>query len=309
MPVSELRRRAVVGADLDLKLLHSVWQDPPAGVILSGHTGDPLLYPRIMELLVELGGRGIDVVTITNGEAVTPEIAEAMVRVCLGIRISLDAYDAYSFSKVHGVGEASWHRVLAGIQLLLNARAAAGIAPDACKIGVGYLTDDNSRAGMLPATRLAKNMGADYIQFRPFHYRVSDLHAELAECLSLEDEGQFAVLASTQKYDLAHKPQRHYHACHGSMFYTALDPRGDIYLCCHHVTEPEARVGSLQQQSWQEFLKNEMRQQVAGTFPKTNCVPLCRLHPHNELLQYVLTNEEIPNHPPTGLAARHCGML
>jgi radical SAM protein with 4Fe4S-binding SPASM domain len=309
MPTQELRQRAIAGVDLDLSLLDSVWQDPPRGVVLSGHTGDPLLHPHIVDLLAELGRRGIDTVLITNGEGITSEIAAAAVRVCVGIRISLDAYDSRSFRMTHGVGEASWQRVLGGIRLLLEARTAAGIDPTACLIGVGYLTDDRTRPGMLSATQLSKVLAVDYIQFRPFHYRACDIRRELAECRLLEEKGKLAVLASTQKYDLIYRTERHYNACHGSMFYSALDPRGDLYICCHHVTEPEARVGSLREQSWQEFIQHESRRRLASRFPKRSCVPLCRLHPHNEFLQVMITNKEISLAAPTGLVALHGGLL
>ena len=47
MPGGEARKRARQGYDLDLSLLDSVWKDPPKGVVLSGHTGDPLMHPQL----------------------------------------------------------------------------------------------------------------------------------------------------------------------------------------------------------------------------------------------------------------------
>jgi radical SAM protein with 4Fe4S-binding SPASM domain len=239
----------------------------------------------------------------------TEKIAQLIVRVCTGSRVSIDAYDAATFRKTHGVGEDSWKRVLNSIKLLVGARADAKMSKEDFMIGVGYLTDEQTKAGMLKATELAKSLNVDYIQFRPFHYRASSIDEELKACRALEDPPRFRVIASFQKYDLADSSTRKPVACHGSMFYTVIDARGDCYICCHHVARKEAKIGSLTEMSWQEIIASERRKKLVKAFPTKYCIPECRLSPHNAFLQEILENNEIPPSTASEEIRRHSGFL
>jgi MoaA/NifB/PqqE/SkfB family radical SAM enzyme len=289
---SDVRLRARSGHDLDLSLLRSLWDSPPSGVVISGNTGDPLLHPRIATLLSELTDRAIPYVLICNGEGVTPEIAAIAANSARGIRISLDAFDADSFRRAHGVSGGAWERVISGVRTLVESRldGAAGMR---CLLGVGYLTDDRTKAGMLPATILARNLGVDYIQFRPYHYRADDVGAELDACLERADE-KFQVLASGQKYSYAGDVTRSYSVCHASAFYSVIDARGDVYICCHHVGNPAGRSGSLRDTDWQSLLASRLRHRVLSGFQTDNCVPLCRLDIHNRTLELIRMSAEVP---------------
>lgn len=289
---SEVRNRARSGHDLDLSLLRSLWDNPPSGVVISGNTGDPLLHPHIVNLFGELSNRAIPYVLICNGEGLTPEIAAIAANSARGIRISLDAFDADSFCRAHGVAGGAWERVISGVRTLVESRLG-GAAGTHCLLGVGYLTDERTKAGMLAATTLARTLGVDYIQFRPYHYRADDIGAELDACLELADD-KFQVLASGQKYSSAGDVTRSYSICHASWFYSVIDARGDVYICCHHVGNPAGRWGSLQDTDWQSLLASRLRRQVLSGFQTDNCVPLCRLDIHNRTLELVRSAAEVP---------------
>jgi MoaA/NifB/PqqE/SkfB family radical SAM enzyme len=288
---SAVRLRARSGHDLDLSLLRSLWDSPPSGVVISGNTGDPLLHPRIANLLGILIDRAIPYVLICNGEGVTPEIAAIAANTARGIRISLDAFDADSFRRAHGVAGGAWERVISGVRTLIESRLNTP-SGTRCAIGVGYLTDDRTKAGMLSATILARTLGMDYIQFRPYHYRADNISAEFDACLELADE-KFQVLASGQKYSSAGNRTRGYSVCHASAFYSVIDARGDVYICCHHVGNPAARLGSLRDTDWQTLLASRLRHRVLSGFQIDNCVPLCRLDNHNRTLELTRTSGEV----------------
>lgn len=280
----EARRRAKLGSFLDLNLIQTIWQAPPDGIVISGNTGDPLLHPDIDGLLNLLGERGIPTVVITNGQAITEGLAAVLVRTCTGIRVSLDAHDAHSSQLSHGTRTKDWYAVLLGISNLITAREEAGLTCGNCLIGVGYLTARNTVSGMKNGTRLARSLGVDYIQFRPFHHDQTPIDAELQECEREATPPQFRVMASDQKYRRFAAPIRNYKHCEAAWFYTVLDARGDLYLCCHHVGNPAARIGSLREQSWLEFITGDTRRSIIDTFSTQNCLPFCRLDSENELL-------------------------
>ncbi len=303
----EMRTRAALGAELDLAWLDSVWEQPPQGIIISGNTGDPLMHPRIGDLLELVASKRIPMVLITNGEALTPELARLAVRVCRGIRISLDAADAGMFLRTHGVRAESWQRVTASVKLLADTRTALGLSVEDCLMGAGYLVDGRTQPGMVAAARLAKSLGADYIQFRPYHTRATDIETEVQACAALEGDG-FRVFASQQKYSLLKRPGRSYTQCHGAYFFTVLDARGDLYICCHHVGNPAAQLGNLREQSWSEWLGSQERRRI-DAFSVSGCLPFCRLHVHNEALQAMQDGREILAPELTDEQRRHAAFL
>jgi pyruvate-formate lyase-activating enzyme len=174
--------RSKNGALLDLSLLKTIWELPPEGIVISGNTGDPLLHPEIDKLLMVLGDRSIPSVLITNGQLLTSDLADLIVQICRGIRISIDAYDEHSFALTHGVKN-SWPRLMENISALVETKRKYPASH--CHIGVGFLTSARSKPWMLPATHLAKSLGVDYIQFRPYHYDTTDVIDALNSCEEL----------------------------------------------------------------------------------------------------------------------------
>ncbi len=295
--VSELSRR---GQFMDLTILNGLWERPPEGIIISGQTGEPLMHPKIGELLLILEKRSMPYVMITNGGRMTRNLAEILVRSSRGIRVSLDGYDLASFRSTHGVGKNEWKRVLQGIELLVEARRGAGVSRKSCLIGLGYLVGPATKDGMERVTCLASGLGVDYIHFRPFHFTDVTVDDQIDSCLAYA-RTDFSVLISGQKYHLMMDGNwmndRPYSICHGAFFYSMIDPHGDIYVCCHHVGNERAKVGSLREGLWSDWLDSPVRRESIRKFGLTRCVPLCRLNALNRVLQALLDGQRLD--PPT----------
>jgi len=302
----EASGRALTGKELDLEIIDVIADAPPLGIIISGHTGEPLMHSRIDVLLERIYDLNIPVVFISNGELINKDIAALLVKVCRGIRISLDAYDAHSYKKTHGVSEKSWLRVIDGVRHLIIARNNIGKDSKLCSIGVGFLTNEKTEPGMADATTLAKSLGVDYIQFRPFHFQEYNIDKTLRICQTFEEPNFFNVYSSYQKYSRFGSFSRKYSMCHGSFFYTVLDPRGDLYICCHHTGDNEAKIGSLYEKTWRDLLDRDLKSSVATKFPNKSCVSFCRLHTHNELLHSLMQSAiSINPHPADKTIANH----
>lgn len=282
--------RSKNGALLDLTLLKTIWDLPPEGLVISGNTGDPLMHPEIDKLLMQLRDRSMPTVLITNGQLLNPYLADLIVQICRGVRVSVDACDEHSFALTHGVKN-SWQSLLNNISVLVAAKRH--YAKSQCHIGIGFLTAARSKPWMLPATNLAKSLGVDYIQFRPYHYDTTDVIEVLKGCETLEDDN-FRVYSSYQKYSkLGDCFDRSFKSCQAAWFYTVLDARGDLYICCHNVGNQDAKVGSLKNESWMDFVSSKLRQDVIQGFTTGQCIPNCRLHTQNEMLVEFTKNPQI----------------
>ena len=283
---TKAKQVARAGEFLDMRLLEGIWDRPPLGIVISGHTGEPLMHPEIGSLFELLLRKSIPGALVTNGTRLTPDIAQVAIQACRGIRISLDAYDAVSYKKIHGVNPDEWERAKASIVLLIEKRRQLGLSPKECLIGVGYLTNKKNKLNMEMATKIVSSLGADYIHFRPYHYSetsIADVITKKCKCYENEN---FSIWGSDQKYDIIGS-SRNYHICHGAHMFNVIDARGDIYICCHHVLVPEAKFASLKNISWSDWVNSQERREKIKSFVirPDNCIPLCRVNAINEVLE------------------------
>jgi SynChlorMet cassette radical SAM/SPASM protein ScmF len=118
--------------------------------------GEPLLHPRIGEVLEIIRREEIDLTIATNGTLCTPALVSDLVRCRLRhIDVSLDGADAETHERMRGVADC-FKDAVQGIRNLV----AAGIRPHI----VMSVTRQN--AGQMDAVvRLAKSLGALSVQF------------------------------------------------------------------------------------------------------------------------------------------------
>lgn len=99
------RKKGLINFDLFKKLID---QNPSLEFVLLFHWGEPLLYPRIFEMIEYAGSRGIKPILTTNSSRFTPEIIKKIVNSKLDrITVSMDGigktYErirGYPFKKV-----------------------------------------------------------------------------------------------------------------------------------------------------------------------------------------------------------------
>ncbi len=125
-----------------------------AGVKLTG--GEPLMHPRITDIISAVKEEGLGLSIETNGLLCTPQLAEAMATLKRPlISVSLDGQDAETHDWIRGI-KGSFDAAVKGIQNLVN----AGIKPQI------ILTVMKQNAGQLEGlVQLADNLGAESVKF------------------------------------------------------------------------------------------------------------------------------------------------
>jgi SynChlorMet cassette radical SAM/SPASM protein ScmF len=145
-------------ASMDPRLLaHVVRQAKPLGlsyVKLGG--GEPLLHPRIGEILEIARREEIRITVTTNGTLCTPAMVRDLARNRLwGISVSLDGTDAATHEWVRN-SEGCFEKTIRGIRALVE----GGISP---QLSMSVL---RINAGQMEAfVRLAESLGASSVQF------------------------------------------------------------------------------------------------------------------------------------------------
>lgn len=222
--------------------------------------GEPLLHPQVLDSVKWAKKKGLDVGFITNGSLLNEENSEVLVKNCVWVRVSLDASNPKEFGDTHGLDADVFYQVVKNIGLL--AQTKKGLKTK-CIVGVGYLTNQKMLKGMLPATRLCKKLGVDYLQFRSFHWDFTDISKELKKCKKLETK-DFLVLYSKHKYEWMKDPNlgRDYQECYGHQFASVICADGNMTLCCHTRGDKKFTLGNLYQHSIKEIWSSKKRQHV-----------------------------------------------
>ena len=153
-----LQQADQTGPSLDLDLFRSVLdQAEPLGLTTVKLTGgEPLLHPRIREILEIVRDRGMRLFVETNGVLCTPELA-GLIRECERpfVSVSLDGADAGTHEWIRGV-RGSFDRAISGIRDL----AGAGLSPQ-----IIMTVMRRNRDQMEPMVRLAESLGAGSVKF------------------------------------------------------------------------------------------------------------------------------------------------
>ena len=190
-----------------------------------------------------------------------------------------------SYAKKHGVEQEKWTTVINNIIELVHMKKERH---SACRIGIGYLTENRPTDDLTLAVLLAKQLGADYIDFRPLQPIASNsvspaLLSELSILKQKYIDNNFTIWTSHQKYASLSAFKRTYTSCLASFLYTVITPDGNIFLCCNRIGDSSACYGNLYDtDNWKSLLCSP--QKISMMNDLKHCPPTCRLHMYNIIL-------------------------
>lgn len=141
-----------------------VYGHSPKGCCIVGSKGDALLYPKLPELLRSLFFNGIEVGLVSNGYAYNEHLLEYAAHYCKFVGFSIDAGDEESYNRIHRPPEGAWDRVLGNISALVDIISRNRLIND---VGFKVLVLPQSYHTIYDACKIAKGVGARYVQIRP----------------------------------------------------------------------------------------------------------------------------------------------
>jgi len=156
----DLRTKEQLPLDTITGLLDELVASGLKSVRLSGG-GDPLFHKQIVEVLDNLAARGVVIDNLTtNGMALLPEIAERLVaNGCREVIFSLNAADGADYHRMMQVKPASFERVVANAQQLIERRGGGSLP----FVTVQFLIDRVNHTRIADMYAVGRSIGADRI--------------------------------------------------------------------------------------------------------------------------------------------------
>lgn len=253
-------------------------------IVVSGG-GEPLINRETPGVIEHIKNKGLDIGLITNGSIpLSEEKVVQIIQNCHWIRISIDASNPEEYLHTHGMAGDAFNKMLENVARMVEIRNKHGLIN--CDIGTGYLTDDITKKGMARAAEICRDIGLDFIQFRPFFHNETPVDGEFAEASRYAD-GRFRVLRSEYRYDkatIASKDRGGYKKCLSPHFETTIAATGKVYICCHTTGVDEYEIGDLNSSSFSEIWESDLRQRLIESISFKDCPPICKWHVLNNIL-------------------------
>lgn len=246
---------AISGGDLmDKKLamniLYQLRESGVKSVTFSGG-GEPSLNPDFDDIVLQAYAGGLDVGLYTHGGHIHQERAARLKELASWVYVSLDECTADAFKASKGVNR--FQAATDGVRRLVAAEGNA-------TIGIGFLLHPGNFRDIYHMVKLGRDLGVDYVQFRPAVRYQQDAPGELAEDTAWVTEailrlGQYThdsfVVADIERFKMYRDWQGHgYSTCHWSALQTVISPNGMMWRCTNKTEHPDALLGDLSVESF-----------------------------------------------------------
>lgn len=275
--------------------------------------GEPTTHPKVREIIegiTEIGDGDMEVGIITNGV-----LAERLLPVIDGltyVRISLDAADPTTYATMHGAPVAHFNKVLRNIDRL---RAAIPNPPEDRKLGLGYLVvppHNHQTDQVVAGGRLADELGADYMAFRP---------AEIDEGRPREEwkEAQLAISAVRQelaargsrtavfggsgnRWETLEPGAHPTGICDAKPMVAVIQANGDIAFCILYRNRRGMKVGNIHDGSFVDQWFGRAHVDAWRNFRINGCPNPCKLYRYNDIVRATQAGEAVPSPPLSEVA-------
>lgn len=238
------------------------------GIDFSGG-GEPLLHPDFNEMIEFTNKKGIKSGLITNGIFLKGKSNKRFIENLSFARIAFDASTGKTYKMIHGYDDYSV--LIKNIKDLIKQKYRYN---SSITIGLKFLISRINYGQILPAAQFARNLGADYIQFKPImNTKRFDIQNpliinkieesfELARRLSTKE---FSVVTSLEKTKTKTK-------CVLSPLHPAIDTLGNVYVCnFFHYRKKTHSIGDLNKNSFNEIWLSKRHKNAIKNIRNREC--------------------------------------
>ncbi|MEK7233785.1 MAG: radical SAM protein [Elusimicrobiota bacterium] len=254
--------------------------------------GEPLLYPRLPQVVERLAKGGVRVATLTNGALLKGAAAEAFNRHGTWARVSIDAWDGPSYARSRGVGEDEYDKVMKNLSTFARLGSR-------CALGISFIVGKDNAEHIADFCRQAKEAGISSVKFsgcvvsnsgrenNEYHAVITGtVRAQLDAAGKLADK-DFKII--DHYHALEERFDKVYTRCAYLQFLTVIGADCVVYTCQDKAYTDSGRLGSIKDRSFKDFwFSNENKARMKTLDPSRDCTHHCVSHSKNLLLEEYL---------------------
>lgn len=257
--------------------------------------GEPTVHPDHLSLFRLANALGMESSLVTNGVILRPGW-EDVYRAMSWIRISVDAGDAETYSRVRRVPNSMHAKVLGNIRQMVEVTRATD-----CLLGVGYVVTRENWHGLRAACESFARMGVPYIRLAAMFSEqgssyYNGVYDEIREEIRrAEDEfsGQIQVvnLFGDRISDLE-QGRPDYGFCGYQQFNMYIGANLKIYRCCTTSYTRHGEVGDLSGQRLADWFRSSEKAKAYREFDARSC-GVCQFNDKNRVINYMVSKDPV----------------
>lgn len=247
--------------------------------------GEPTLHPDFNQIINCAGRLDLEQGLYTHGGHIDDMRAGLLKGLFTWVFVSLDECTAATYQRSKGADR--FDAVCANVRRLVDAAGKA-------TVGLGFLLHNHNYNQVPQMVALGRELGVDYVQFRPTVHFEQATPGQLAEDtrwvgwaighLNAYANNSF-VIADTERFRMYRDWGGHgYATCYWSGLQTVITPNGKVWRCTNKREHPDALLGDLSVESFADvWARSGGPCSVDGA-----CRILCRGHLANLTLDKVM---------------------
>ncbi|MBC8501297.1 MAG: radical SAM protein [DPANN group archaeon] len=269
-------------------LLNQVKDKGVEGVEISGG-GEPLMHPKIEEVIRHASKSGLKVGLFTNAILFNEKNAKNILENCFFIRIAFDASNNEEYEKIHQKND--YEKLLKNIELLVKIKNNYNLKTI---IGLKVLVSKINYKNILEMSKKAKQLNVDYIQFKCLRNNENEINKEelsiakklLAKSKKLSNK-DFKVYSSLEKTHIRNQ-------CFTNPLHTLINSNGDVHLCVffNHIKTPS--IGNIYTQSFDDIWNSKKHKKIIKMPDLKLCnIYDCPFHQYNNYAKDLILDNKM----------------
>lgn len=294
----------------DFKNLKRAVKDMARGGVRSiqfGGEGEPLLHPKIKEIVQYTKSLGIDMSFTTNGAFLKEDLLKDVLPLMTWIKVSIDAGTPETHAKIHRPRIGDFNTIIDNLKKAVEIRRKI---KSGCALGAQMLLLPNNAHEAVVLAKIAKNIGLDYLVIKPYSQHKKSITREyanvsyenyfsLADKLEKLNDNKFRVIFrehTMKKLD----NEDGYKICHAVPFMWAyLMANGDVYSCSSFLGDKNFCLGNYNKNSFEKIWEGAKRKKhwqfIRTKFDIGQCRENCRMDEVNRYLERLSSPPEHVN--------------
>jgi len=252
--------------------------------------GEPFMNRELSQMIIDTANCNIDAAVNTNGILLTKNIAKDIIEELTFIRFSVNAGNADTYKKLHGVNKFDTviDNIADAVKLKKEKKAKV-------TIGIQCLLLNENINSLLDLAKTLKNIRVDYLAIKPFlkhpqiHFNNSINILEkndLIRRLESMSTDKFKVVIRRNAFE--RNKARTYKHCLSLPFMAEIDCTGDVYPCGPYLGHKEFVYGNIYKKSFKKIWNSKscrsIRDFISTKLDVSKCMPNCRNDAVNRFL-------------------------
>lgn len=276
--------------------------------IMYAGEGEPMLHPDIENIVEFTHKCGIDVGFTTNGTMMDEKFISCL-GACSFIKVSMNAGDEDTYSKIHGVKKSHFDMVWKNIILAVKYKKTFNLD---VSIGVQCLLLPDNADSIHALAKKCWEVGVDYLVLKPYSHKEGSIttkykdikYGDLYDQVILDAEqfasSKFELIARRKTMEAWDDSDRGYKKCLATPYFWAyIMSTGDVYGCSAHLLDPRFNYGNICTDSFDSIWTGESRRKsvelIEGEFDISICRKNCRMNMVNKYLDDFKNNQQHRN--------------